>query len=768
MTVSNTDIIAGPYTGNGLADTFAYVWTIQSNTEVIVFETTDLGDTTQLILNTDYTVGNVGVEGGGDIVRVAGALPSGYTWYIISNFVATQETDFQSQGAFLPEVHEDAFDKLTYLLQQANDKIDGSFRFSDSYSGNASPILPDPIADTSIVWDATGENLITGPTVLDLQAALDAETAAAASAAAALASEGNASTSETNAATSETNAATSETNAATSETNAATSETNAGNSATAASNAQTAAETAQGLSETAQAASEAAYDSFDDRYLGPKAVAPTLDNDGAALLEGALYWNTVDKEMYVYNGTAWLKIAAASAARVNRTVVNLSASQTLVNVHTFGPDSETVSLQRGTAFYRYIPGTDYNVATNASITLTSGAQAGDVLIFESLESVAGSGIITYNEIAIASQTVFTVPDFVGGYESVYLNGVKLIPTTDYTITSPDTVTLVAGATAGDHFDFMAFDPLSVADISVQVEEAPIDSKQYTRQDASWTEIVPTDISGKVDKTGDTMTGDLELENTSGVPTLSLQTASGTDNYGKIQHLDAEGVERSSIEFLSENGTDDRGAMVFKTKSDVATPAAERLRINGVGDLYIPGAFYVGADGRNDSVLNFYNDTTGVYHFLRFDDSLQEWMIEDSADVNRTLIHSGNIGNFSSVAGDTKGDYDASASTTNSSTWQNFGITRTVEMPADGEIAVFAGLEMALNSGTVTGQVRLVVDGTVRKTWSVSNDEWTFKCYAGSWSASAGSRVVEMEYKAGNSAAGLRTREVAMIAIGIVT
>jgi hypothetical protein len=35
------------------------------------------------------------------------------------------------------------------------------------------------------------------------------------------------------------------------------------------------------------------YDNFDDRYLGAKATPPTLDNDGDALITGAIYWNTV-------------------------------------------------------------------------------------------------------------------------------------------------------------------------------------------------------------------------------------------------------------------------------------------------------------------------------------------------------------------------------------------------------------------------------------------------------------------------------------------
>ena len=53
------------------------------------------------------------------------------------------------------------------------------------------------------------------------------------------------------------------------------------------------------------------YDAFDDRYLGQKASAPTLDNDGAALLVGALYFNTTDSTMYVRTGSStWVAVAS--------------------------------------------------------------------------------------------------------------------------------------------------------------------------------------------------------------------------------------------------------------------------------------------------------------------------------------------------------------------------------------------------------------------------------------------------------------------------
>ena len=177
-------------------------------------------------------------------------------------------------------------------------------------------------------------------------AAATSATNASNSATAASTSASNASTSATNAASSASAASTSASNAATSETNAAgsassastsastattqagiattkageaaTSATNASNSASAAStsatNASNSATAAAGSATTASSAADAALaalDSFDDRYLGQKSTAPTVDNDGNALLAGALYFNTTTNEMKVYDGSAWLNAYAS-------------------------------------------------------------------------------------------------------------------------------------------------------------------------------------------------------------------------------------------------------------------------------------------------------------------------------------------------------------------------------------------------------------------------------------------------------------------------
>ena len=57
------------------------------------------------------------------------------------------------------------------------------------------------------------------------------------------------------------------------------------------------------------AAAEAAYDSFDDRYLGVKSSAPSTDNDGGALLTGALYFNSTSNTMFVFTGSGWNAVA---------------------------------------------------------------------------------------------------------------------------------------------------------------------------------------------------------------------------------------------------------------------------------------------------------------------------------------------------------------------------------------------------------------------------------------------------------------------------
>lgn len=139
--------------------------------------------------------------------------------------------------------------------------------------------------------------------------AASSASSASSSASAASSSASSASTSASNASTSATNASNSASSASTSATNAASSASAAATSATNAANSASAAATSETNAASSATAAAASYDSFDDRYLGSKTANPSVDNDGNALITGAIYFNSVAAEMRVYNGSTWQTIA---------------------------------------------------------------------------------------------------------------------------------------------------------------------------------------------------------------------------------------------------------------------------------------------------------------------------------------------------------------------------------------------------------------------------------------------------------------------------
>ena len=149
-------------------------------------------------------------------------------------------------------------------------------------------------------------------------------------------------------------------------------------------------------SATAAAASAAAaattYDNFDDRYLGAKSTAPSVDNDGNALITGAIYWNSVTNQMYAWTGSAWGSIS--STADIYRFRFTASGGETTIS----GVDANGLTLA-------YIP----------------------------------------------------------GKEQVYLNGVLLARTSDYTATNGSSITSLAALAASDIVEIITFTAFELAD-----------------------------------------------------------------------------------------------------------------------------------------------------------------------------------------------------------------------------------------------------------------------------------------------------------------
>jgi hypothetical protein len=102
--------------------------------------------------------------------------------------------------------------------------------------------------------------------------------------------------------------------AATSASGAASSATGSASSATSALASKNSATSSASAAATSASAAAASFDSFDDRYLGAKTSNPTVDNDGNALLVGALYFNSTVSEMRVRTASTWMSTNYDSTA----------------------------------------------------------------------------------------------------------------------------------------------------------------------------------------------------------------------------------------------------------------------------------------------------------------------------------------------------------------------------------------------------------------------------------------------------------------------
>jgi len=360
MTISSTTV-KNSYSGNGTLTTFNYTFKIFADSDLQVIIRDATATETVKTLTTHYTVTGAGNANGGTIVFTSGNIPSATETVVIRRAVPqTQAIDYIANDPFPAESHEEGLDRAMMAVQQLQEEVNRSIKLSKTntmnnteftigstdragkifgFDSNGELVVSQELgtfkgnwsasttyAARDIVKDTSTNNIFlanTGHTssgsqplttntdsakwdlLVDAASATSASSTATAQATIATTKAGEASTSAATALSHKNDAETAK---------------------TAAQTAQTASETARTAAQTAQAAAETALDTFDDRFLGAKSSDPSVDNDGNALVDGALYFDTANDVMKVYDlsNTQWRQLALTGT---NQTNVNTVAGQ---------------------------------------------------------------------------------------------------------------------------------------------------------------------------------------------------------------------------------------------------------------------------------------------------------------------------------------------------------------------------------------------------------------------------------------------------------
>ena len=464
MTISTTTI-KNSFSGNGSTSAFTYTFKISANSEMQVIIRSSAGVETIKSLGTHYNVSGAGNSGGGTVTFTSGNIPASGETVVLRRVTAqTQTMDLIDNDPMSADTIETAHDKSIALIQELQEQLNRSIKVSRTATITTPEITDDASARAGklLGFDSTGNAL---------DATIDGS-------------------------------------------GVAVSATNAANSATAAANSATAAAASESSALSAKNAAEAALDTFDDDFLGSKASDPSVDNDGDALADGALYFNTTDNVMKVYDlgNTQWKQLTPTSsqqtnidAAVSNATNINNVASQISPtnNIATVAGDSTPINTLAGISGLSSLAAAS-SAVTNVSNNLSSVQNFADVyrvassapttslnqgdLYFDTTSNelkvykssgwaAAGSTVNgTSNRFkftATSGQTTFTGNDdnsnnlaFDASFIDVYLNGVRLVNGVDCNVSSGNSIVLTSGANLNDTLEAVAFGVFNLSSISI--------------------------------------------------------------------------------------------------------------------------------------------------------------------------------------------------------------------------------------------------------------------------------------------------------------
>ncbi len=476
MTISTT-IIKNSFSGNGSTTAFNYGFKITAESEMQVIIRSSTGSETVKTLSSHYTISGVGAANGGAVTFTSGNIPASGETVILRRVTAqTQAMDLIDNDPMSADTIETAHDKSIALIQELQEQLNRSLKVSRTATLTTPEITDDAAARAGklLGFSADGNSL---------DATIDGSGVAVSATAAA-------------------------------------------NSATAAASSASAASSSATSAENAKNAAEAALDTFDDDFLGSKSSNPSVDNDGNSLADGALYFDTTNNVMKVYDlgNTQWKQLTPTSSQQTNIDAAVSNATNinhvggSIGNVNTVAGQitpTNNIATLAGISGLNTLAGSaasviaagnnlsDINAFANIYLGPSSSAPSADPdgsaldvgdLYFDTTSdtlkvyksggwAAAGSTVngtskryiynitgtpttLTGASVTGYAEATSQILSYDSGFVDIFHNGVKMILGTDVTATSGNSLVFASALANGDVVDVVAYGTFELANVQL--------------------------------------------------------------------------------------------------------------------------------------------------------------------------------------------------------------------------------------------------------------------------------------------------------------
>jgi hypothetical protein len=313
LTVSST-LARVTYNGNGTTTNFSVPFYFLETTHLLVIVVSTTGVESFKTIISDYTVTGAGNPAGGE-VQLLVAPAAGERVAILRSTPNTQETNYQANDPFPAETHETALDKLTMVNQQQDEQLNRTLRtpVSDPEQLNVIPNLENRRGRVLAFKEDTGQP-VQGPFIADVNTVAQN-----------VFNIGVVADDIDSVVTTANNIGSVNTVAAniTNINKVAAIDTEI--TQVAAIDDEVVAVAA--ITDEVVAVAEIADDvviaaanvvditNFADVYLGPRSSAPSTRTKGDPLVAGDIYYNTVDTNLYIWTGSAWILASSRQVAQ---------------------------------------------------------------------------------------------------------------------------------------------------------------------------------------------------------------------------------------------------------------------------------------------------------------------------------------------------------------------------------------------------------------------------------------------------------------------